>query len=113
MSSSLCDKLAQLSLDIDDKAKTIEILRNLIKEQSDRHSSEAERHNKEKQDYFEKCNREYKKYETELHTATTLLKKKKDLLENEVRTLTEEKEVGLPNLLLVLQTVIPGTLHSV
>lgn len=111
MSSSLGDKLAQLSLDIDDKAKTIEILRNLIKEQSDRHSSEAERHNKEKRDYFEKCTREYKEHETELHTATTLLKKKRDLIENEIRTLTEEKEVGLPILVSFLQTCFPSTLH--
>ncbi len=102
MSSSLGDRLAQLSLDIDDKTKTIRILHKLIKEQSDRHSSEAEKYGKEKQDYFEKCIKEYKEHEVKLHNATESLKKKKDLLANGVKTLAEEKQVGLSVVLITI-----------
>lgn len=92
---SLGDKFVQLSLDIDDKTKTIDLLQNLIDDQTDRHATEATRFEKEKEALLQKLIHEYNENETELFCIAESLSKKKKHLEEQIVELSAEKEVGI------------------
>ena len=92
--TTLTDKLIELTLDISDKQKTVNLLSKLISEQKERHASEVIKLRKEIANGFEK---------TEADNDVTLrdlVKKNEELscktkeLEVRVKELTVEKQVS-------------------
>ena len=92
---SLGDKLIHLSIDIDDKKKTVVLLRKLIDDQKDRHAEEIANYGKENDALLQKSILEYKEKKNALIDTTESLIRTKNILANKVKGLLTEKQVGI------------------
>lgn len=92
--STLGEKLAQLTLDVDDKRKTIDLLRTLIDDQQKRHASEAANLVKEMEASLQKAIADSDAALQEQCKANEILSQKKAELESRVEELSIEKKVG-------------------
>ena len=90
---SLSDKLAELTLDISDKTKTIDLLNNLIAEQKGRHALEAANFQKEMDASLKKAAKDNDDALRDLFKANEARSQKKKALESRVAELTIEKQV--------------------
>ncbi|KAL3798181.1 hypothetical protein HJC23_005742 [Cyclotella cryptica] len=90
--STLSDKLVQLTLDIDDKKKTIDLLRTLIEDQKIRHASEATNFEKEMEASLQKDIADSDAALREQCEANELLSRKKAALESRVEEFSVEKK---------------------
>ena len=92
---SLGDKLIHLSIEIDDKEKTVVLLRKLIDDQKDRHAEEIANYGKENDALLQKSILEYKENQNALIDTTESLIRTKNILANKVKGLLTEKQVGI------------------
>lgn len=91
---SLSDKLAELTLDISDKSKTIDLLKNIISQQQGRHAVEISKCEKEMEESLKKASTEKDEALQELFKTNEEILLKKKALESRVEELAVEKQVG-------------------
>lgn len=90
--TSLGDKLIHLSLEIEDRTKSAELLRQLVQDQSARHESEVAKFEKEQDAILQKLKAETEEMQTELSRTNESLIQRKKALEREVRELSARKK---------------------
>ena len=93
---SLSDKLAELTLDISDKKKTVELLTTLISQQQGRHALEAANYEKEMEESLKKVASDNDVTVRDLFKTNEQLTLKKNALEARVEDLVVEKQVSQP-----------------
>ena len=91
--STLGEKLVQLTLDLDDKRKTIDLLRTVIVDQQKRHASEAADLAQEMEASLQKAIADRNAASQEHCKANEILSQKKAALESRVEELSIEKKV--------------------
>lgn len=94
MDDTLGDKLVHLSLEIDDKKKTIDLLHNLIDDQRDRHKTEAETFVKERENALQQLLEDNDEALRDLFKANDSLAIEKTDIETRVDALLAEKQAG-------------------
>lgn len=92
--STLGDKLVQLTLDIDDKNKTLELLSKLIEEQKGRHAAESAKFEKDMEASLKNADAEKDAAMRNLFQFNEALSQKKAELESRVEELLTEKQVS-------------------
>ena len=90
--SSLGDKLVHLSLEIEDRTKSADLLQQLINDQSTRHESEVTNFEKEQDAFLQKITTESKESQTKISHITESLIQRKKTLENQVNELLAKKQ---------------------
>lgn len=91
---SLSDQLAELTLDITDKKKTVELLTTLISQQQGRHALEAANFEKEMEESLNKASCDNDSKLRDLLKTNEQLVQKKKTLEARVEELIVEKQVS-------------------
>jgi hypothetical protein len=97
MGHSLSDKLAELTLDIDDKRKTLDLLTNIICQQQERHALEISKFEGEMEESIKKAASDSDESLRDLFKANEELLQKKNALECRVGELVVEKQVSCQN----------------
>lgn len=91
---SLSSKLAEISLDVQDKRKTIDLLQNIITEQSGRHSIEEASFNRHVEESLNRKSAENAETLRGMFATNEILLQKKEALESRVAELIAEKQVS-------------------
>mmetsp|Transcript_18110 Transcript_18110/g.37847 ORF Transcript_18110/g.37847 Transcript_18110/m.37847 type:complete len:156 (+) Transcript_18110:132-599(+) len=90
--ASLGDKLVHLSLEIDDRTKSVELIRQLIEDQSARHEREVANFEKQQDVVLQEMTAENKDTETKLSRMNESLMQRKKALECQMNELSKQQE---------------------